>query len=77
MGTMVDIEEEDEEEEEKDSNDIEIQGTIPRTGPVDIALALESILDPQVWVKDEAISRYFRYLSERSRLWHSNMTFIW
>ena len=70
MGTMMDNE-----EEAEDSNVNQEQGTI-RSGPDDIALALQSILDPQGWVTDEVISRYFRYLSERSQQWHSNMTFI-
>ena len=71
MGTMMDVE-----EEAEDSNDMQEQETIPRSGPDDIALALESILDPRGWVTDEAISRYFRYLSARSEQWHSNMAFI-
>ena len=69
----MDIEDE---EDEEDSSDLGVLGTIPRTSSDDITLALESIRDPQGWVTDEVISRYFQYLSERSRLWHSNMTFI-
>ena len=71
MGTMMDVE-----EEAEDSIDMQEQETIPGTGTDDTALALESILDPRGWVTDEAISRYFRYLSARSEQWHSNMAFI-
>ena len=69
----MDIEEEDDEE---DSNDLGVQRPVPRMGLNSMDLALESILDAQGWITDEAVSRYFQYLSARSRSWHSNMTFL-
>ena len=72
MGTLMEIEDDD--NDDKPESEVQ-QTTVPRSTN-DAALALESIQDPQGWITDEAISRYFQYLSVRSRSWHSNMTFI-
>jgi len=69
---MIEIEEEDDD----DNLDSVAQQPTARTSTNDVALAIESIQDPQGWITDKAISRYFQYLALRSRSWHSNMTFI-
>ena len=45
-------------------------------GSDDNDLTLESINDPNGWLTDEVITRYFRYLTERNRQWDSNMVFL-
>ena len=72
MGTMMEIED----ETEDDDPDLIAHKTMARLSTNDAALAIESIQDPRGWITDEAISRYFQYLSVRSRSWQSNMTFI-
>jgi hypothetical protein len=46
------------------------------SAPNETDLALNSITEPQGWLTDEVITRYFRYLSERNKQWDANMTFI-
>jgi hypothetical protein len=50
--------------------------TTIRNGSDDKELTLEPIDDPNGWLTDEVITRYFRYLTERNRQWDSNMVFL-
>ena len=63
MGIMMEIEDDDKD----DNSDLVVQQPTIPTSTNDVALAIESIQDPQGWITDEAISRYFQYLSVRSR----------